>query len=83
MLGLNKYNEGQYFTKYKNWLCGQKDRLEKIGARYNNGDYLDGYYSPEEYFPGFLTLDESCYMRKKYKVLNNAHQINQTWKRPS
>lgn len=50
--------------RYKNWLSGHGDRLERKPCASTNGDYLDGWYSPEKDIPDFLTHSEAAILRR-------------------
>ena len=52
-------------TRYRNWLSGQSDRLTGKPCREANGDYLDGWYSPEATIPEFLTHNEAADLRRE------------------
>ncbi len=58
--------------RYKNWLNGQKDRLDKAPCISNNGDYLDGFYSPDAIIPDFLTQNEAADLRRILNAQSNG-----------
>jgi hypothetical protein len=52
-------------NRYKKWRAGHLARLEGKTCAENNGDYLDGYYSPDAIIPDFLTHKEAARLRRQ------------------
>jgi hypothetical protein len=53
----------KHAMRYREWLKGQADRFDRKSCASVNGDYLDGFYSPEKTFPDFLTNAEAARCR--------------------
>jgi len=55
----------QKLRRYRNWLDGNSDRLAGKPCRNQDGDYLDGWYSPDALIPEFLTHNEAADLRRE------------------
>lgn len=51
--------------RYLNWSKGHADRLERKPCVSTNGDYLDGWYSPERHSPEFVTDTQDAIIRHR------------------
>lgn len=56
--------------RYEQWRTGQLDRLYDKPCCSTNGDYLDGWYNPNQIIPDFLTMNEAATLRNHF---NNAY----------
>lgn len=52
--------------RYEQWRTGQLDRLYNKPCCSTNGDYLDGWYSPNQAVPDFLTLNEAFTLKRHF-----------------
>lgn len=56
--------------RYEQWRTGQLDRLYNKPCCSTNGDYLDGWYNPNQIIPDFLTKNEAATLINHF---NNAY----------
>lgn len=52
-------------SRYRRWRDGHMARLEGKPCAESNGDYLDGFYSPDAIIPDFLTHNEAARLRRQ------------------
>jgi hypothetical protein len=50
---------GREIERLAQFRAGQLDRARSAGCLSANGDYLDGWYSPEKELPPFLVISQS------------------------
>lgn len=62
--------------RYEQWRTGQLDRLYNKPCCSTNGDYLDGWYNPNQYVPDFLTIGETATLRRHFNCAY-AQQLEQ------
>lgn len=56
--------------RYEQWRTGQLDRLNNKPCCSSNGDYLDGWYNPNQYVPEFCTVDEAFTLSRHFTAAN-------------
>lgn len=52
--------------RYEQWRTGQLDRLYNKPCCSTNGDYLDGWYNPNQVVPEFLTTCEAFILKRHF-----------------
>lgn len=70
--------------RYEQWRTGQLDRLYNKPCCSSNGDYIDGWYNPNQHIPDFLTIGEVATLKRHFdsayatwlKELNEQKIVN-------